>query len=857
MSPVLQSLRKLLERQLADRGVVVWYDPEKAYFEAVDRLDLDGTTVLKYGGSFFKLRHELELHLDWIDAGGHPIPDAETPPRVLIYVPKSRTESQFALVEPESAGTVVESGASVVERNTRLSALVERVFTEIAPEKAGHYARQVEERLLTFTDVEQMAQEAGAASAGAIKLVFGHSAPGEILLRFASDPSVDERLVQKKAVAELSGLIAAETGLANDAQSPEKLRKALVQHLLLGEIALSVPASPWESLPEKPVQMDTIRHLCETWRNRIDLQDAYAEAVESIAEQAEHFLRGASSRILLDLETSAQVDRILILYACELLLTGKLDGVAALSNKRKQGFWPRRDASLLLQWSLLETAADLLHRARATEAAVRKRRWSLDELITAYTEHSDPWMRLDTAARHLEGRYARLHTGEPTEDDVWERLMATCRQAYLGALDAQALAWTTALENAHFQSQQIKPQAGLFERHVTPLLSGSKRTAYLLVDALRYEMAVELLAGMENEFEISLRPCIGQLPGITVVGMAALLPGTEAGLALDAYAGKMQVTLGGQKLANRADRITWLRSKIGDGLLVLKLGDLLRITPKRKKELTDAHFVVVTSQEIDRIGEEGADEEEARLYMDDVLEKLRRVIRNLATVGISDIVITADHGHIFAEGLGSGVAMNTPGGECADLHPRCWVGKGGISADGFFRVSASDLELGGALECAFPRALGTFRVAGGAGAYFHGGASLQEQVLPIAHLSRATTSKSKPARASVHLTLAKPAITNRFFSINSRLTSDEMFSPEPMTIRLEVLAGKNPAGHAAMAAYGFEEGTREVRLEPDKPNAITLMLTDTGSQPITIRAVDTRSDAVVAVMADIPVNLAL
>ena len=63
----------------------------------------------------------------------------------------------------------MEPGAEVAERNTRLQAIVEQVFREIAPEKAEHVARQAEEGLLTLEELDRMADEAGAMTAGALK----------------------------------------------------------------------------------------------------------------------------------------------------------------------------------------------------------------------------------------------------------------------------------------------------------------------------------------------------------------------------------------------------------------------------------------------------------------------------------------------------------------------------------------------------------------------------------------------------------------------------------------------------------------------------------------------------------------
>ena len=67
--------------------------------------------------------------------------------------------------------------------------------------------------------------------------------------------------------------------------------------------------------------------------------------------------------------------------------------------------------------------------------------------------------------------------------------------------------------------------------------------------------------------------------------------------------------------------------------MVLKLNDLMKPTKKRQQEIIEADILLVTSQEIDRRGEESEDEEEARRFMDDVLEKLRRGIRRLGVIG--------------------------------------------------------------------------------------------------------------------------------------------------------------------------------------------------------------------------------
>ncbi len=164
-------------------------------------------------------------------------------------------------------------------------------------------------------------------------------------------------------------------------------------------------------------------------------------------------------------------------------------------------------------------------------------------------------------------------------------------------------------------------------------------------------MANELLEGFAGHFDTEIVPVLGESPGITSLGMASLLPGAEKGLSIEAFLLGITVSIEGRPMKDRTARLTWISERAGVPALTLKLSDIVRLTPKRKKDLAEAGLIAVTSQEIDRLGEEGAEEAEMRIFMDEVLEKLRRGIRNLASAGLNVFVISADHGFIFAEGL--------------------------------------------------------------------------------------------------------------------------------------------------------------------------------------------------------------
>ena len=78
MKIVSEHLANMIDKQICDNGIVVCYDHYCVYKDAVDTLNLSNTTVLRYEGSFIRLRGEIDQK---------KLMDGEDPPRILIYVP--------------------------------------------------------------------------------------------------------------------------------------------------------------------------------------------------------------------------------------------------------------------------------------------------------------------------------------------------------------------------------------------------------------------------------------------------------------------------------------------------------------------------------------------------------------------------------------------------------------------------------------------------------------------------------------------------------------------------------------------------------------------------------------------------
>jgi hypothetical protein len=139
--------------------------------------------------------------------------------------------------------------------------------------------------------------------------------------------------------------------------------------------------------------------------------------------------------------------------------------------------------------------------------------------------------------------------------------------------------------------------ADLFDRLVAPKLQVSgRRVALFLIDALRYELGVELHKELTNEGQIELQAAFAALPSATLVGMASLLPGAGQKLQLTGKQNKVVPALAGQPLANISQRLDILRQQYGQRFAETPLANFAR----GKFKLPDGvELLVLRSNEMD------------------------------------------------------------------------------------------------------------------------------------------------------------------------------------------------------------------------------------------------------------------
>lgn len=834
MGIVIEEIKAILAGQIEQHGVVVWFDPEQAYAGALSQLAFPGVVFKRCDPQqgFLRLRRDLEPL--WSGAK----------PRLLIYVPLASAETHNALVEYIVSGVKLEPGAHPIERNTRLAVVARHALEKVLPPASVEkVVDDIQHNRLTLKEIEEIAEKGLELQTGALAVIFASSNPEEVALRFLTDPALDADLISKSAGPALAELLGAAFGFQPPASattsstSPDLpgLRAALARHLLLVEFldglgASIPPALKSMPLPANKAARESAVRVVRTWRLRRDLAAAYEKAAQKL--EIEAAIAGAEWTVesLLGSETFLRCERALQ-SLLEVQLAAKAGPEAVqLARQRLAGFWSGQRPEVKMRWQIITTAGELLLLAGQILQAL-KANLPAAALFERYTGGDSPWCELDNLHRHLE-RDDNSFDIDAGHSDGLLKLAAAAQGRYAEAAQELALRFVKGFESAGFVLKGVTQQARVYADYVEPRLKTGK-TAYLLVDAFRFEMARELCSQFPEVWQASLAPALATPPTITEVGMAALMPGAERGLTLaPAGPGKLGVKVDGSTLKNRQDRIQHLISKCGVPVAAAPLSEIAPLKDKTlRSKLANARLVVIiATEEIDGLWENHP--AMARQLQNHAFEQLRRGIRALFGLGVQRVVVSADHGFLAGSSLLVGEQVDSPGGDEADLHRRVWVGKGGAAVPNFLRRPVSAFGLGGDLELVTPYSLAVFK-AGGSLAYFHGGLSLQELVIPVLTISSnagAVDTGKPPFHWETDANGKK--ISNRFFSVIVKGNAENLLA-QPPRVRVELRAGAQVISQPVAASYGYHDATRDVKMEFEAgsqvslaPNTITLQITD-------------------------------
>lgn len=811
MGKVTDHIIELIQKQVKESHLVVWFDPTGDYKQVVERLSIPDTHIVKYQGSFFALRYEIDQLMKNTE-----------PPNLIIYVPCAEERTDNALIGYTKTGVVMKPGQSPWQRNTRLAVIAKHALKEIVGEdRISDIEKQVEDGSLKLSDLDKIAEVDGEVP-DIISIKFGSKNISEVALKFINEAKYDKELEQKNVIDTLAKTLQT----TYDIDSPKDIsigdyKKQVVRHLLMTAFLAELKGKTPEQFSlvtraRTSNAIDACKDLITTWRNRRDYHVEYVAWADKIEKGFGLNTIKFTLDQIVDCETFYTIEEKLQECVEQALIENASKDLVDIATKRKNGFWSENKHQSQVRWRIIELAGNVITTAQSIEQVLKSSPAHASAYIQKYTGGVSPWCVIDTYHRHMESQVQDYEDDEGRIHEHLRSLIIRAKQRYMSVGNLLAEDFIKTLKEDGYNNLNVLYQTQVYQEYVVPALKEGK-TAYVLVDAFRYEMARELTGIIGNNFSINIYPAIASIPTVTEIGMASLMPKIEIGakLGLD-KSDKLGLEIDGKILTNRDSRLRYLEDNVEVQVYTVKMEELLSqaVSKNIEKSIADAKLIVVTSQEIDLAGESDSIPM-ARRYMDKIVRDLRRAFKNLTTWGVKTIVVSADHGFIFGEKLDSDTKIPSPGGKQIALHRRVWVGHGGANSPSFTRFSEKEIGLSGDMDVAVPNGFGAFR-AGGSTSYFHQGASLQELVIPVLTVTSVTQDEEYPADFIWDIKLGSKKITSRVSSVQINANLKSISSINPPIVRIEARNKSGSISKPISAFYGFEEATGDVKLTYDE-----------------------------------------
>ena len=495
-------------------------------------------------------------------------------------------------------------------------------------------------------------------------------------------------------------------------QGWETLADELWRYLLFSEFVFDLPEgaalpATLESVPRAPTAARAlVEDLCESLRSDQRTQGCYIDRAVAI-EGRENLNLPDRCRAIDDLgirDTFPFEERSFFAQAVTALANGDGDRQRQLVERHRRSLWANRGENKV-QWSLLRAAIALVAACEDAERQLPDYSRNLDALLDYYVGNL---REVDRLQRELEQAAADadlvgtdLAGTLGGEEQPLDAILGHARRTYRHLIDRLQPLFIKQVERSGWPPLGRLANAAVFDKYVAPRLKQSgQRVALLLIDALRYELGVELQKQLGAGGQVDLAPAFAQAPTVTPVGMASLLPGAEQGLALLRREDRMTAALDDQLLPQVTQRMEVLRSRYGQRFAECALKDFAR---GKVNIPATVELLVLRSNEMDEEFEHNPEAAPGLIVR--TLQQVQAAIRKLRTLGFQEAVIVTDHGFYLHTAAEAGDICQKPPGNWIMVHERMLLGDGAADASNLVMPAAQLGIRGDFAQAAVPRGM--------------------------------------------------------------------------------------------------------------------------------------------------------
>lgn len=450
----------------------------------------------------------------------------------------------------------------------------------------------------------------------------------------------------------------------------------------------------------------------------------------------------------------------------------------------------------------------------------------IESFADGVKKYASTWFEIDQAYRKYVT--AARAAGQPsltgTLSEEVENLYANRFVLPLGD------AWQAQVEALEvWSSNDLLMQRDFWRKSVEAYRKRDQKVCVIISDAMRFEIGEEMCRRIRSldRYEARCDPMLSTLPTYTQLGMAALLP--HKSLAFAAEGEDALVLADGQSTQGLAARQKILSAAVGEaGAIALRADDFLKMNKDEARAVTRDHAIVyIYHNQIDAVGDKRDTEERTFDAVEDALGDIEALVRKLSGANASHILITSDHGFLFQQRPledSDFLAGAYDDKSAAFINRRFVIGRSFDDTKGFKRFASDALGLESGFDVLSPKSINRLRRQGSGSRFVHGGATLQEAIIPLISVSKARQSDISQVEIEALVAGTKVITTNQFSVKFYQVTPiSEKVTPRTLTIGLYASDGELISDQHDVV---FDTASNDVR---DREKTLRLLLASNAS----------------------------
>lgn len=432
-------------------------------------------------------------------------------------------------------------------------------------------------------------------------------------------------------------------------------------------------------------------------------------------------------------DTYEKCDQVVIIHLLGKLNDGSIhsDEMAKIITIREHTFWFQNYKNI---YQALLSASLLFDFVKQAPLSMN----SFDEGIKEYSSH---WYKADRYYRDYS-----VHSSKAEHIELLKGLNSKIEDVYLNGFLRELNDNWQRFADGYTTHTAVPHQQKFYSHSVEPLLRKNQKVFVIISDALRYECGVELTSKI-NSMDRYTSHCdtmVSSLPSYTQLGMASLLPHKTL-----LIGDKNDIVIvDGASSSGTANRDKILKSYDVNAKAV-GYEAFVKLNRDEGRALAKSSSVIyIYHDEIDKMGEKN----EIKTFdaVQSTFETITKIVKQISNFNGTNIFITSDHGFLYTNSpTADSEFCQVDSTGSIKSNRRFIIGQNLKANTCASKYDGSTLGIEGNNEFLVAKSINKIRVQGGGNRFVHGGATLQELVIPLIEIRKKRSTDVKDVTVDI------------------------------------------------------------------------------------------------------------